>query len=203
MVKSKQAVKDSELIAILQGESTGRAKEGAFNQLYSNHERQLLMFFKQRIHNEEDAEDLRSTTFIKVHSSIDSFKPDEVVFSTWLYKIATNTLIDFTRKKELDVISIDALSTKLDDTENGFGEFQIKCDTQNPEQVMISEQETDKIMKLVDSIENEVVRTLFKKRLLEGLSFEETAVQMGLKNSSTLRITIKRMREKFAKTLER
>lgn len=44
-----------------------------------------------------DAEDLTQQTFLKVWSSLDSFA-GKSRFSTWLYRIAHNTYVDFQRK---------------------------------------------------------------------------------------------------------
>ena len=50
------------------------------------------------IRNEEDALDLAQDTFVKAYTSIASFSGASSV-STWLYRIAYNTALDFCKKK--------------------------------------------------------------------------------------------------------
>jgi RNA polymerase sigma factor (sigma-70 family) len=110
--KSRQATIDATLVALLQGDGTGREKTIAFNQLYDNHKKQVLTYFFRKGGNnvtEDDAEDLSMVTFTKIHLNIASYD-DKFAFSTWLYKIAERTLIDFLRKKNVEVISIEKLS---------------------------------------------------------------------------------------------
>ena len=51
---------------------------------------------------EYDAEELTQDTFMKCFESLSSFNAKSS-FSTWLYRIAYNTAISFTRKKETEV----------------------------------------------------------------------------------------------------
>ena len=51
---------------------------------------------------EYDAEELTQDTFMKCFENLSSFNAKSS-FSTWLYKIAYNTAISFTRKKEPEI----------------------------------------------------------------------------------------------------
>ena len=55
-----------------------------------------------------DAQDLSQETFLKVYRKLDGFRFSSS-FSTWLYRIGTNTCIDWTRKNKnkKDVTSMD------------------------------------------------------------------------------------------------
>ena len=59
----------------------------------------LLMDMTKNIH---DAEDLTQDTFSKAFRKINSFK-EKSKFSTWIYRIAYNTAIDFLRKKNREI----------------------------------------------------------------------------------------------------
>ena len=48
-------------------------------------------------HNEEDAGDLTQEVFINAYQNLKKFK-GQSAFSTWLYKIAINASLNFTRK---------------------------------------------------------------------------------------------------------
>jgi RNA polymerase sigma-70 factor (ECF subfamily) len=49
----------------------------------------------------EEAEDLTSTVFEKAFGAIGRYEPSPAQFSTWLYTIAQNTVIDHYRKRRL------------------------------------------------------------------------------------------------------
>jgi RNA polymerase sigma-70 factor (ECF subfamily) len=64
-------------------------------------ERELAMDFTQEV-------------FLKVYRSLSTFQP-RFKFSAWLFKIASNFMIDFWRKKKISVVSLDR---SRDDGEN-------------------------------------------------------------------------------------
>lgn len=202
MNKSEQAVRDISLIAIFKSaDSSEREKSDAFNRLYSNHERQLMQYLLRYTRNVADAEDLRVVIFQKVYENISKFDETQGAFSTWLYKIASGTAIDFSRKKNIEVLSTDGLSEKSRESE-GFGEFQIKSETQNPEEIIIGGNNMDEIMNAFDSFENEQTREILRLKFIEGKSYDEIAEELDIDGaSSTVRVTVNRGREKLKKIL--
>jgi len=76
-----------------------------FEFLYNEYFEKIYNFIYFRVSHRETAEDLASLTFIKSLESINSFNADYGFFSSWLYKIARNNIIDhYRRKKEIDNI---------------------------------------------------------------------------------------------------
>jgi RNA polymerase sigma-70 factor (ECF subfamily) len=65
--------------------------------------------FKRVDGSKEDAEDLYQTTILKAWISRKRYKPT-FAFSTWLFKILTNALIDFSRKKKK--VALVSMSTR-------------------------------------------------------------------------------------------
>lgn len=80
--------------------------QAAFKQLMKKYHDQIANLIYRIIHNKEQVEDLTQEVFIKAFASLKSFN-EEFAFSTWLYKIATNSSIDYIRKKKLSTFSID------------------------------------------------------------------------------------------------
>src|SRR5512143_1818066 len=71
----------------------------AFAQLYEAYFDKIYRYIVLRVGNETEAEDLTQGVFMKVLHSISSYKPQGVPFSSWLYRIAHNQVVDFLRQK--------------------------------------------------------------------------------------------------------
>ena len=78
----------------------------AFKELVSRHERPLWCFLRRFVGDGTLAEDLLQDTFLRVVRSSPDWK-GEAKFTTWLYTIAHNRLIDHWRHKELAVAPYD------------------------------------------------------------------------------------------------
>lgn len=78
-----------------------KAKSGdskSLNTLLSLYRKPLLHTIERLVRNKEDAEDILIITLQKAYLSIDKFQNTHS-FSTWLFKIGSNTAIDFIRRK--------------------------------------------------------------------------------------------------------
>ena len=194
-VKSEQSMKDRVIVAVLQDEkASARDKETAFNRLYSRHERQLHIFFLKKVKDGETAEDLKMITFEKVYENIAAYD-ETYAFSTWMYKIAVNSLIDSSRKANFEQLSIEALASSAGDDESGTVEFQIESDALDPEAEMERNERIESVKDAIDSLENDLLRELMEHRFLSDLSFDQIAEKMGIENNSTLRVNVLRGKE--------
>jgi len=80
-----------------------RAQQGdkeAFAQLYENHFDKIYRYVALRIGNKTEAEDVTQQVFLNALRSISSFKWRGVPFSTWLFRIAHNLVVDYLRKEK-------------------------------------------------------------------------------------------------------
>ena len=78
-----------------------RAQKGdndAFSELVSLYEKKIYNLALRMTRNPEDALDLSQEIFIRVYKSLPLFKAQST-FSTWVYSIASNACIDFTRRE--------------------------------------------------------------------------------------------------------
>lgn len=69
----------------------------AFGGLYDLYVKKIYNFLYFRTHHKQTAEDLASTVFTKALEKIRQFDSSKAQFSTWLYQIARNSLIDHYR----------------------------------------------------------------------------------------------------------
>ena len=70
----------------------------AFGKLYEQFFDRIYRYIYYRTLNRESAEDLCSRTFLKALDSLDSFDAGRGSFSSWLYRIAANSVTDEFRK---------------------------------------------------------------------------------------------------------
>jgi RNA polymerase sigma-70 factor (ECF subfamily) len=81
--------------------------EHAFATLYELHKKRVYSVCLQMTKNVADAEDLTQEAFMQVFRSVNSFRGDSA-FSTWLYRIAVNTvLMKLRRRKSPPLLSLD------------------------------------------------------------------------------------------------
>jgi RNA polymerase sigma-70 factor (ECF subfamily) len=92
---------DKELV-----ERTIKGEKEAFEMIIQKYQQPLLNYIGRTVGERELALDFTQEVFIKTYSSLHSYKP-QYKFSTWLFKIASNFIIDYWRKKKIDAFSLD------------------------------------------------------------------------------------------------
>jgi RNA polymerase sigma-70 factor (ECF subfamily) len=92
---------DSEAIRLAQ-----QGDPEAFEILYRRHSRRVFGVCLRMAGNQSEAEDLTQETFLTVFRKIQSFR-GESAFSTWVHRVAVNTVLMRLRKKELASNSLD------------------------------------------------------------------------------------------------
>lgn len=67
--------------------------ESAFRQYHDR----ILCYIRTKIFSSAEAEDICSAVFLKVHTKISEYDPQKSAFSTWIYTIARNAVVDHFR----------------------------------------------------------------------------------------------------------
>ena len=84
-----------------------RGDQQAFDQLVLRHQAMLRRMIYRATGNLDDANDLAQDVFIKVYHRLDRFR-GESQFTTWLYRIAVNTLNShFRRQRRRSFLSLE------------------------------------------------------------------------------------------------
>ena len=91
----------------------GRGDAAAFETLYRRHRGPLYRFVLRAVKQRSAAEELFQEVWIRVIESRSRYAP-QARFTTWLYTIAHNLLVDHWRKKGLSLVSLDAQDLPLD-----------------------------------------------------------------------------------------
>ena len=74
--------------------------EEAFEELYEYFFPRVYNFIYARVKNSADADDVTSITFMKMNENLERYNPSVAAFTTWLYRIALNSIIDYTRRRD-------------------------------------------------------------------------------------------------------
>jgi RNA polymerase sigma-70 factor, ECF subfamily len=77
-----------------------------FDALYELHFERIYFFIVSRVHDRATAEDITSDTFHKALASLSAYEWRGAPFSAWLYRIASNAIVDHykraNRERQLD-----------------------------------------------------------------------------------------------------
>jgi len=84
----------------------GRGDAGAFETLYKRHRGPVYRFVLRAIKNRSTAEELFQEVWIRVIEARSRYAP-QARFTTWLYTIAHNLLVDYWRRKGLTLVQLD------------------------------------------------------------------------------------------------
>src|SRR3989344_2363281 len=77
-----------------------RGESSAFGQLYDHYMPMIYRFVLLKVGRREEAEDLTQQVFLSALQNISGYKHLGHPFSSWLYKIARNSIIDNARTKK-------------------------------------------------------------------------------------------------------
>jgi RNA polymerase sigma-70 factor (ECF subfamily) len=134
----------------------------------------LVNYLGRMTGQRETALDFAQDVFIKAYASLASFRPS-FKFSTWLFKIASNHLIDHWRKKKIAEISLD----RPFDDEDRSGGLQVR----DPGPSVARRYELAELRAQVEKVLGripETLRELFVLRHINEFSYEEIAEIKGL-----------------------
>src|SRR3989338_4040804 len=97
---------DGELSLIKQAQKGGKE---AYGQLYDHYVAPIYRFVLVKVTDKEEAQDLTHEVFLSAWQNLKNYKHQGFPFSSWLYQIARNKVIDHyrTRKNHADVYEID------------------------------------------------------------------------------------------------
>ncbi|HAM38812.1 MAG: hypothetical protein A2474_06620 [Elusimicrobia bacterium RIFOXYC2_FULL_34_12] len=147
------------------------AKKGnaqAFEKLIKQHEQKIYNLLLKMTNNRVFAEDLFQETFLTVWKKIKSFKGNSE-FSTWLYRIAVNTVLMKHRKKTINSVSFDTpILTSTGEIKRDFGDDWSK----NPLATLENKELKEELNKAIKSLPDKY-RTVLVLRDIEYMSNEE------------------------------
>lgn len=76
-----------------------KGEKKAFEMIIQKYQSPLINYVGRMVKENELARDITQGVFIKAYSSLHSYR-QEYKFKTWLFKIASNSIIDYWRKTD-------------------------------------------------------------------------------------------------------
>jgi RNA polymerase sigma-70 factor (ECF subfamily) len=167
----------------------------AYQTLFESHKQAIFHIIVKIVHNNEEAQDLVQETFIKAFGSLKSYNPT-YRFTTWLYKIAANSSIDYIRKRRIQTYSLDQPM----DTGDGQVSVEVPDMSYHPERDLSAKRQHISIAEAIESLP-EKYREVIIKRHQEDKSYEEIANLLHVP-VGTVKARIFRAREFLKKKLK-
>lgn len=174
-----------------------RAQNGdheAFEQLVVNYEKRVYNLALRMSRNPEDALDLAQEIFIRVYKSLPFFKRQSA-FSTWLYSVASNACIDFTRREKRK----NRIATLSIDDEKNDTVYEIPDLRYQPENELEKNAMREELVHALDALSPEH-REILVLREINGLSYDEISEALDIE-CGTVKSRICRAREKLCRLL--
>lgn len=166
-----------------------RTDEEAFEELYEHFFPRVYNFIFARLKNVADADDVTSITFMKMNENLDHYDPSKAAFSTWLFRIATNAIVDHTRKNSRNQ------ETEWDEF------FEPAAPTQSePESQMLVAENNRELLTALDTI-TERERRIVELKFFSELNSKAIAEILSM-SESNVRVTLHRTLEKLRKVLD-
>lgn len=155
--------------------------ERSFEAIFDHFYPKLSRYISFKV-DESDREDLVSDVFLKVVRKIKDYSIPEnrkTGFSSWIFRIANNTVIDFYRTKKTYI--------SIQDSETGETRFDLPDQELLPDQKVQASFEAEKIREVLEKLSPNH-RELLELKYLEEFSNTEIAHIMG-KTEGNIRIT--------------
>jgi RNA polymerase sigma-70 factor (ECF subfamily) len=148
----------------------------AFARLLAMYKGSVFCMINRMVKNHDDAEDLTMESFGRAFNNISYYRPTST-FGTWLFRIASNSAIDFLRANRQKTVSIDK------DTEDEPDNLEIIPvlveDSKDPEENMISSQQTTLMRSIVEQLPEDY-KDVTRLRYFEEKSYIEIAKELKL-----------------------
>lgn len=189
--QGKQDLPDSRLVQwAIEGD------QNAYTLLMHRHREGLILYVNEIVGNlknsdgiielAEEPQDIVQEAFHKAFQALPTYNP-QYKFSTWLYNIARNIAIDYTRKRKIS-IGANLTPENIKDFANIGGGIR-----NSPEDKLISTQEYRSLIDMIASLD-EKYREPATLRFLKEYEYNEIAQELNLE-LNTVKTRLKRAKE--------
>lgn len=191
---SESALRDIQLV-----KEACSGLESAYTKLMKHYDKAIYFTILKMVNNKTDAEDLTSETFGKAFARLHQYAPD-YAFSTWLFRIASNTAIDHLRKKRVATVP---LELTIGNSQSLAAEYNYNLISENdsPEEAFIKEQNANLLRKAISTLKPRF-QILIELSYFKQYSYSEISEELNLP-IGTIKVQLFRSREMLFNLLKR
>jgi RNA polymerase sigma factor (sigma-70 family) len=181
VVKSEAQIAEDKANAKAMQTGNSAVAQNAFNKIYKRYKSPIfytaLRFVKM---NEETAKDLTQEIFVKIWEKVHLYD-FSTAFSTWFYNLAKNHLIDYKRKQNVEVLSMETLRSEFggDEDVNEIA-FQIEDKSMDTFKSLVKSERAGAVREAIESIKNEESRNVINLIFMNDMPYKDAADQLGL-----------------------
>lgn len=157
-----------------------RAQKGdmrAYDELVTRHRGRIFAMIRQMVKNEADAWDLAQESFIKAWKALPRFEV-KARFSTWLYRIAHNTVYDWLRRKRPESPDGELNDEIFGEERIDPGSLTTPSTERRPDEALAGDELRSKIEAALDKLSPDHRQAVVLKDV-HGLAYKEIAEVMG------------------------
>ena len=156
-------MKDEEQLLIQKAKN---GESAAFGQLYDRYLPQIYRFVFLKVGRKQDAEDIAQQVFASAWQNVNRFEFKGFPFSSWLYRIASNAVIDYYRtyKTNIDIEQVpeDLFSEHMSDDERIDAAMNVRV-VRAALATLEQDQQSVLLMKFVDELSNKEIADALQK----------------------------------------
>ncbi len=189
--ETKEPAPDAALVALAR-----EGDAGAIRTIIRRHNQRLFRVARAIVGNDGEAEDVVQASYVNAFTHLDGFR-GEAQLSTWLTRIAVNEALGRKRERRPGA-SVEQIEREQQSAQ--IIQFPTAISQPDPEAEMSRIEMRHLLEQAIDELP-EIFRTVFVLRDVEGLSVEETALNLNLK-SETVRTRLLRARKLMRSAIE-
>ena len=183
---------EEQILSVIRDVLAGDAN--AFEDIVRTYERSVYNIALRMSGSREDALDISQEAFLKAYHSLHSFRGDSK-FSVWLFRIVSNTCLDFLRERKRRA----EVPLAREDDEGQGEDAQIADESLSPERLYERRLTREAVQRGLESLPEDQ-RKILLLREIQGFSYEEIGRILSLE-SGTVKSRIFRARRKLCEFL--
>lgn len=149
--------------------------EAAFNEVVARYKSKIYSYVYRMTGSADDAEDLTQDVFLRMYTSIDSFRGQSSL-STWLFRIASNLCVDRFRRSKSRTPAY-SLDEPVSGSEHKSG-HEVPDSTYEPQRLLENAEMAEQIQLGLAQLPDKLRAALILHDI-EGLPYEEIAQIVG------------------------
>jgi len=191
MQKKDRSIHEEDDIVLIQSVLGGNTKD--FELIWNRYHKLIYAHVLKLVRNIDDADDIVQDTFIKAFNALHTYN-QSYPFTAWLYKISSNTCIDYFRRKRIRPVSIESIQKTTTSIYDIIPDQSIGIDF-----TLINVETKDALHKAIEKLPDRY-RECIEMRHFQELSYEEIAQNLNLP-LGTIKITLFRARKALSALL--